>query len=170
MNKKLSRQLINFISILGLIATLFITYEFLKLGIFRDLNKLQTLLDKTHGFAPFIFIFIQVIQVVVPIIPGGVSLAAGVLIFGPLFGFLYNYVGIVLGSIINFLLARRYGKPLIEAFVSEKVYLKYSKYLDEKDRFEKFFAIAIFFPIAPDDALCFIAGLTEMSLKKFKCL
>ena len=34
-------------------------------------------------------------------------------------------------------------------------------------RFERLFALAIFFPIAPDDALCLMAGLTKMSVKKF---
>ena len=31
----------------------------------------------------------------------------------------------------------------------------------------KAFAAAIFFPVAPDDLLCYLAGLTEMRLGKF---
>ena len=33
--------------------------------------------------------------------------------------------------------------------------------------FEKFFALAIFFPVAPDDFLCYLAGVTKMSAKTY---
>ena len=39
--------------------------------------------------------------------------------------------------------------------------------LSQGKKFEIFFAICIFLPFAPDDLLCFLAGLTEMSYKKF---
>ena len=46
---------------------------------------------------------------------------------------------------------------------------KYGKYLKwmENGTFDKWFALAIFFPAAPDDLLCFLAGVTSMSFKKF---
>ena len=37
-------------------------------------------------------------------------------------------------------------------------------------KFDKFFALAIFFTCAPDDVLCMIAGLTKMSWKKFSAI
>ena len=40
-----------------------------------------------------VFVFIQIEQVVIPIIPGGISCLAGVVLFGAGMGFLYNYVG-----------------------------------------------------------------------------
>ena len=45
---------------------------------------------------------------------------------------------------------------------------KYGKYLKwmENGTFDKWFALAIFFPAAPDDLLCFLAGVTSMSFKK----
>ncbi|EAO61482.1 immunoreactive protein Se23.5, partial [Streptococcus agalactiae 18RS21] len=33
-----------------------------------------------------------------PVIPGGVTTVAGFLIFGPTLGFIYNYIGIIIGS------------------------------------------------------------------------
>ena len=110
---------------------------------------------------------LQILQVVIPIIPGGISSAAGVLIFGPYLGFVYNYVGISIGSVIIFLLGRRYGKPFILSMISDKTYDKYIGWLDNQSRFEKLFALAIFLPVAPDDALCLMAGLTNISVKKF---
>ena len=167
MNIAASRKLINFISIIGLVISIGLTIYFINLGVFKDLNSVRGLVVDSIFLGPIIFILIQILQVVIPIIPGGISTAAGVLIFGPYAGFIYNYVGICIGSIIIFLLGRRYGKPFILSMVSDKTYNKYVGWLDNQNRFEKLFALAIFLPVAPDDALCLMAGLTNISVKKY---
>ncbi|HBM6234861.1 TPA: TVP38/TMEM64 family protein [Enterococcus faecium] len=166
MNIAASRKLINFISIIGLGLSIALTIYFINLGVFKDLNALRGLVGDSIILGPIIFVFIQILQVVIPIIPGGISTAAGVLIFGPYAGFIYNYIGICIGSIIIFLLGRRYGKPFILSMISDKTYNKYIGWLDNQNRFEKLFALAIFLPVAPDDALCLMAGLTNMSVKR----
>lgn len=167
MNIAASRKLINFISIIGLGLSIALTIYFINLGVFKDLNALRGLVGNSIILGPIIFVFIQILQVVIPIIPGGISTAAGVLIFGPYAGFIYNYIGICIGSIIIFLLGRRYGKPFILSMISDKTYNKYIGWLDNQNRFEKLFALAIFLPVAPDDALCLMAGLTNMSVKRY---
>jgi uncharacterized membrane protein YdjX (TVP38/TMEM64 family) len=167
MSIALSRKIINCISIVGLIATIVVTIYFIRLGVFKDINALRGLVGDSVILGPILFVLIQIIQVVVPIIPGGISCAAGVLIFGPFAGFIYNYVGIAIGSVIIFLLGRQYGKPFILSLINDKTYNKYIGWLDNEKRFERLFALAIFLPVAPDDALCLMAGLTKMSLKKF---
>ena len=167
MNIAASRKLINFISIIGLGLSNAQTIYLINLGVFKDLNALRGLVGDSIILGPIIFVFIQILQVVIPIIPGGISTAAGVLIFGPYAGFIYNYIGICIGSIIIFLLGRRYGKPFILSMISDKTYNKYIGWLDNQNRFEKLFALAIFLPVAPDDALCLMAGLTNMSVKRY---
>ncbi|MGX7205765.1 TVP38/TMEM64 family protein [Enterococcus pingfangensis] len=165
-----SRRLLNIISLTGIALTISVTIYFYHLGVFNDMNSLRQLIGHSPIAGPLIFILIQIVQVVIPIIPGGISLAAGVLIFGPYWGFIYNYVGIVIGSLILFLMGRHYGKPLIMHLVSDKVYQKYIHCLDDQSRFEKIFAWAIFLPIAPDDALCLMASLTNISFKKYSAI
>lgn len=162
-----SRRIINTISIIGLGLSIALTIYFINLGVFKDINALRGLVGNSVILGPILFILLQILQVVIPIIPGGVSSAAGVLIFGPYLGFVYNYVGISIGSVIIFLLGRRYGKPFILSMISDKTYDKYIGWLDNQSRFEKLFALAIFLPVAPDDALCLMAGLTNMTVKKF---
>lgn len=167
MNIELSRKIVSFISFCGLVATIIVTIYFYRLGLFKDIHSLRLYIENAAIFGPFIFILLQIIQVVVPIIPGGISTAAGVVIFGPFWGFVYNYVGICIGSVIVFLLARKYGKPFILSMISEKTFNKYTHWLDNQKRFDRLFSLAILLPVAPDDALCMIAGLTEIRLKKF---
>lgn len=165
-----SRKLINTISIIGLAVSVVLTIYFINLGVFKDMNALRGLVGDNVILGPVIFILLQILQVVIPIIPGGISSAAGVLIFGPLMGFVYNYAGICIGSIIIFLLGRRYGKPFILSMVSDKTYNRYAGWLENQSRFDKLFALAIFLPVAPDDALCLMAGLTNISVKKFTAI
>ena len=63
-------------------------------------------------------------------------------------------------------LAKQYGRPFVERSVSEKVWGKYIKWLDSP-KFDLYFALAIFFPVAPDDFLCLLAGLTPMKFRRF---
>lgn len=167
MNAITSRRIINSISLIGMAFSVALTVYFFSIGLFDDLTALQSLVGDKKILGPILFILIQILQVVVPVIPGGISTAAGVLLFGPLAGFFYNYFGIVIGSVIIFLLGRQYGKPFVLSLISEKTYDKYIQWFDNQGRFNKLFALAIFFPFAPDDALCLMAGLTNMSLKTF---
>lgn len=161
------RIVINIISIIGTISMCVFFYFALKEQIFTSEEKMRLFLEKSGGFAPLIFVIIQIVQVVVPLIPGGISQGVGVLLFGSLWGFIYNYVGIVIGSIIVFFLSRRYGMTLIKKMFSKKLIDKYIGWLNKGKKFEKFFALAIFFPVAPDDFLCYLAGVTDISVKRY---
>lgn len=145
---------------------LFIWYG-IRTGIFVSPEALEKFLGRFGLLAPVLFVLIQCIQVVIPILPGAVGCLGGVLIFGPVWGFAYNYLGISMGSILAFLLSKRYGRSFVRNMIGEKNFKKYIGWLDKGNAFDKGFAAAIFFPVAPDDLLCYIAGLTKMSLKKF---
>lgn len=161
------KLIINIISLFGILTAAILTFFAYQHGLLTSTDKLETFTHSLGFWGPISFIFIQLIQVIFPVIPGGITCVAGVIVFGPFWGFIYNYIGIVIGSIINFALARYYGQSFIRTFVSDKVYQKYSSWLDEGKRFEKLFALAIFLPVAPDDFLCMLAGLTKMTYRKF---
>lgn len=57
--------------------------------------------------------------------------------------------------------------PLLRKMFKKELIEKYINWLDKGKKFDKLFAIAIFMPVAPDDFLCYLAGLTKMSLKKY---
>ncbi|MFD1485766.1 TVP38/TMEM64 family protein [Lacticaseibacillus baoqingensis] len=164
-----SRQVLNASTLVCFAAAITVSVYWYHLGVFHDLHSLQGFLNSAGWFGPLAFILIQIIQVVIPVIPGGVSTAAGVLLFGPVAGFSYNYIGIVIGSLINFALARHYGQAFIRHIISAHTFNKYMAYTKNQRRFDRFFALAIVLPVAPDDALCLIAGLTQMSWRRF-CL
>lgn len=137
-----------------------------KAGIFRSLKALQQFIDRCGVWAPLVFIGIQICQILLAWIPGGPLLTGGVAAFGPWAGLMYNMLGTLAGSSLNFWLARRWGRNLVCRLTSEKTQKKYLSWLDS-DRFSWMFAGAILLPFFPDDALCLIAGLSRMSWKRF---
>ncbi len=167
MTREKTRKLLNIATVISLSVIVVLTIYGVKTGLLTDRDKLEILVKESGIWGSLLFILIQMVQVVLPIIPGGITCGAGVVIFGAWHGLLYNYIGIVAGSMINFYLARRYGQCFVKYFVKEETYDKYIGWLEKGKKFDKFFAFAIFFPCAPDDVLCLIAGLTRMTWKKF---
>jgi len=141
-----------------------------RAGIFSSQDQLQSCIAGFGIAGAAVFVAFQAVQVVVPILPGGLGCLAGVLLFGAWKGFLYNYIGICAGSVMAFLVAKSCGKPILRCFFSEKRIGKYETWTSEKNRFAKLFALAIFLPVAPDDFLCYLAGTTEMTLSSFTAI
>lgn len=139
-------------------------------GIFDSVESLQAWIDGFGMAAPLIFITLQALEVGIPVIPGGVTLVCGVVMFGPWWGFWYNYIGIVIGSLIVFAISRAYGKPLMYRLFSAESIEKYEHWTDDRGRFAKLFAAAIFLPGAPDGLICYLAGTTKMSWKTYSLI
>ena len=118
--------------------------------------------------APIVFIIAQIIQVMIPIMPFGLGCIAGVIAFGPVLGFVYNYIGVCVGSIVAFFVARRFGTPFIKRLIGSKNMQKCTDWLHKRKKgFDVMFAVAIFVPGAPDDQLCLLAGVSPIKALKF---
>lgn len=168
--KKIMEQFIRYkkiIEIAGWIIMLVFIIWCLQSGILTDEEYMAELLNRSGLLAPVLFMFLQAFQVVVPILPGSIGCAFGVVFFGTVWGFVYNYVGICTGSILAFLVAKHYGAVFVKNVTGDKFYTKYQKFLNKKKEFERLFALLIFLPVAPDDLLCYLAGISSMSLKRF---
>lgn len=161
------RRVMKVATVVMLAAMLILSIIGYRMGIFRSQQSLITFVNGLGIWAPVVFTLIQAVQVVIPILPGAIGCAVGVVAFGPWWGLVYNYIGICAGSIAAFLLSRHYGKPFVIKMVGEKNYKKYIGWTGNSKRYERLFALLIFLPVAPDDILCFITGLTEMTLKKY---
>ncbi len=141
-----------------------------QLGLFKSVDTLQAYIEARGAWAPLVFLLLQVLQILMAFIPGGILLTGGVLIFGPWLGLLYNFLGTLLGSWMNFSIARRWGQRVAAHFMSQATMDKYLGWLNQGKRFDRLFALAILLPFFPDDALCLIAGLSNMTHRRFVIL
>lgn len=166
MEKFLKDQIFNIIGGIVLVLGIILGFIGYQKGYFNSVESFRNLILAKGAWAPLVFMGIQIIQIIVPVIPGGLTCVAGVVIFGAFWGFIYNYISICLGSILVFFISRTFGRSIVIRIFGEDLYNKYKGKLNE-DRYDKFFAWAIFLPVAPDDFLCYLTGLTEMSVRKF---
>ena len=170
MPKYINKTAINFCTVLGgLFCVLFVIYG-LQQRLFTSQEALQSFVDGFGFFGGAVFVLFQAVQVVVPVLPGGLGCLAGVVLFGPWQGFLYNYVGICAGSLAAFAIARSCGRPLLYRMFPASLIEKYDRWSEEKGRFARWFALLIFLPVAPDDYLCFLAGTTGISWQKYTAI
>lgn len=158
-----------FLIVVVSIAFLTIFLYLLKISGILDkidtVDKLRTYISSFGGFAVVFFILIQFLQVVVLPIPSFITVGAGVLLFGPLYGAIYSCLGIIIGSIIAFLVGRFFGFKVAKWLVGEESLQKGLKVIKGKDKIVLTFMFL--FPFFPDDVLCFVAGITTISVSYF---
>lgn len=171
MTKEKSVKLSGY-AILLLIAvfTAFLIFRGYHTHAFQSKEAFKNYISQYGALAPLALVLFQVVQVVVPIIPSFLGYAAGVALFGIWGGFFYNYLGIALGSLLAFLLSRYLGVHFIKTIIKEESYNKCTAWLESKKSFSLALFGAILLPFAPDDILCYLAGLTKMSFQKFTAI
>jgi uncharacterized membrane protein YdjX (TVP38/TMEM64 family) len=137
-------------------------------GLLSDPESLRAVVISWGWWGPLALIGLQVAQVLIAPLPGQVLGLVGGYVYGPWLGTLINMVGTLLGSGLAMWLARRLGRPLVQHFVS-------SQWLDRLDGLAVKRGAAVFFlifllPFLPDDAACFVAGLSPLPLKELLLL
>lgn len=135
-----------------------------QLSWFTDPSAVRSFILQFGVFAPLVFVFLQATQVLVAPIPGQVFALVSGWLFGAFWGTVYSVVGATLGSFVAFSLARRYGRPLVDRlFDAEALAL-----LDGFSSDHGYFALFVLFllPGIPDDMICFVAGVTDLDIKR----
>jgi uncharacterized membrane protein YdjX (TVP38/TMEM64 family) len=110
--------------------------------------------------APVAFVLVQTVQVVVAPVPGQALGAVGGYLFGGPAGTVYSVVGVLLGSLVAFELARRFGRPFVERAVDPDALAEFDGFAADHGRAGLFLAFLL--PTFPDDLLCFLAGVSEV--------
>jgi len=131
----------------------------------RNFEGLRQFILSYGLWAPLTSIALIMMQSLVPLVPGLVITITNAWIFGWQYGALYSWVGALLGATLDFGIARWYGRPVIERFIS-------AKYLNSAEGFfKKHGMFAVFFtrliPVVPFKIISYGAGLTKTSLLKF---
>ncbi|MGI6566804.1 MAG: TVP38/TMEM64 family protein [Limnochordia bacterium] len=156
------------IVILGLAAIIPLLSAPQLYQLFSNRTALEAFLEQAGPWAPVGFVMLNILQIIVAPLPGNIIGVAGGYVFGFAFGFLLNLVSMVAGSLLVFKLSKKFGKPLVEKFVGNKTGSFLSKLTTKKGI--RGIALVFLLPFVPDDALCFVVGLTPMSTRTFLIL
>ena len=168
MNPRIKQALLWLVTIALLGGCVYALYA---TGFFQTLHSRSAMEAYIAQFSPWshlMYFLIQLVSVIIAPIPSNITALVGAVMFGFLPAFLLTWGAVVLGSVIVFLLARGLGQKFVHQFVGQKVSDKYLEVIQRKR--DVFLFLAFLFPLFPDDLLCILAGLTDLSLKRFLVL
>lgn len=135
------------------------------IDLFENREQLRAYLRSWGPWAPFAFIAVQALQVVVSPIPGELTGLVGGFMFGTALSVVYSTVGLTLGSAVAFLAARVIGQPLVNLVVSPQTMEKF-RYVTKR-RGTLTTLVLFLIPGFPKDLLSYLLGLSPMRFLTF---
>ena len=142
-------------------------------GLLRELRSgdleairasIEALFDRLGIRKHVAYLIVQVAQVLFAPIPAQAIGLLGGMLFGFWNGLLLSMVGLAAGSAIAIGIGRFFGERVVRRLVSKQVLEKFD-YLIKEGGLWNFFMLFLL-PALPDDAICFIAGLTRLPVWK----
>ncbi len=145
----------------------YIFQDYLELfGIFGSKEELLTLIEEFGVLAPTVFVALVAVEVFFAPLPGGAFPFVGAIIFGPLFGILYSWIGNMIGAMLAFFIAHKFGVSVVSFFMPSFP-KQHNQYNSEIQKHKKSLWIIYAIPIVPVDVLSFAVGLSSISFRKF---
>lgn len=149
-----------------LITYLTVKYTGRVTELIKEPDKFRNLLNSYGSISILVFIFFQIIQVVIAAIPGEFVQIAGGYVYGTVLGTVYSTIGILLGSIIVFCISRFLGFAVVKRFIPEKSIEKFN-FLINSPKSEIAMFLLFLIPGIPKDIVVYIAGLTPIKPVRF---
>ncbi len=131
-----------------------------------DQDRFKAWIDSYGAYAAPVFVAAQFAQVVLFFIPGEVTQIAGGYIFGTWLGLALSYLGITLGSLAAFALARMFEHAALDFLVDRETVRRFDRIIYGRSGFWPMFVLFLI-PGVPKDLLCYVAGLTPMHVVTF---
>jgi uncharacterized membrane protein YdjX (TVP38/TMEM64 family) len=120
---------------------------------------------RQSGWGPLALIALLILQVFLAFIPGQALMIASAYVYGFWGGTLLTWASLTLGGQLAFWLARTYGRPFASRFISPDVTARWDRIAARQG--VGFYAMSLVLPVFPNDAMCYVAGLGEISPRRF---
>lgn len=130
------------------------------------LDDINDLLDRYSALGPLPGILLPLLESFLPILPLVVFVVANASAYGMWFGFLFSWIGVSIGSLLVFMIARklsyRYGDRIRRRFPKAEKFFSYV----ERKGFTPIFLLACF-PFSPSVIVNIASGLSRIPLHTF---
>lgn len=126
--------------------------------------SLLSIFDAYGDASGYLFLLLQVLQVLLAPIPGQPLGLLGGSLFGFWHGLLLTALGLAIGSAIAMGSSRVLGEAVVRRFVPPSIMARFDHLIGATGLWS--FFLIFLLPVLPDDAVCFIAGLTRLPLHR----
>lgn len=130
----------------------------------NSVEKIRSVVESGGIFSFLVFILFQILQTTILQMPAIIVTLVGVLVFGHWKAFILSYIAVMIGSIIMFWIGRKAGRKFLHWLCGEKTA---DKWINTMSNGKYLFFLMMLFPVFPDDILCVVAGVTNMSFPFF---
>ncbi len=120
-------------------------------------EQLGLFLDSAGIWAPLMFVFIYAAGVCL-FIPGTLLTALGAAVFGPYWGFIYVWIGAMIGASLAFLIGRYLGRDFASSLIGDRL-KRYDDSIGRNGFTTVLYLRLIYFPFTP---MNFGMGLTKV--------
>jgi uncharacterized membrane protein YdjX (TVP38/TMEM64 family) len=120
-------------------------------------EQLGHFLDTAGIWAPMVFILIYTVGVCL-FVPGTLLTGLGAAIFGPYWGFLYVWIGAMLGACAAFVIGRTLGREFAASLIGDRL-KKYDEAIERNGFATVLYLRLVYFPFTP---MNFGMGLTRV--------
>ena len=163
--KKFGRLFFTLFVAFALLTVCFFVFKWTGLwNKINSIDKLKKIVESGGVYSALIFVALQVLQTTVLQIPAFILTIAGALVFGPIKAFLLSYLAVMIGSIIMFWVGRKAGRKFLHWLVGKE---SAENWIEKMSHGKYLFFLMMLFPCFPDDILCVVAGVTDMSFPFF---
>lgn len=130
----------------------------------NSIEKIRNIVESGGVFSFLIFMLLQILQTTILQIPSILVTIAGSFVFGRWTAFFLSFISVMLGSILMFWIGRKGGRKFLNWIAGEQ---GAEKWVNQMTNGKYLFFLMMMFPLFPDDILCAVAGVTNMSFTFF---
>ena len=123
-------------------------------------------LDQFGDLSWIIMILIEMLQIVVAVVPGGITETAAGFLFGPIGGVVISWIAIFLAYTLVFFLVKKFGLKLVALFIDPHK-IDELKFINSEGRLKRTVFILYLIPALPKDAFTYFFGLTRIRWRDF---
>lgn len=128
-----------------------------------DLDTLKQVITENTKYAMLLFLGLWIVRLLF-FIPGLSLMVLGGICFNPLTGFVLSMIGIILSETLVYIVSKLLPMASMNQFLKRKN-PNLGKLLEKYTY--KFLALGIICPIAPTDAICFLAATAGLKYKTY---
>lgn len=155
--EKKSKAILKIFLLAGFILTAVILVRLTSIMTYLTPESLGGLLEKAGLWGPLVFIGVYVAGVCL-FVPGSLLTGLGAAIFGPYWGFLWVWIGAVIGAGAAFVIGRTLGRDFAASLVGDKL-RKYDDGIERNGFATVLYLRLVYFPFTP---MNFGMGLTKV--------
>ena len=130
------------------------------------LENIMELIRQYRSFGPLPGILLPMLEAFLPFLPLFLFVMANANAFGLWLGFLYSWLGAIVGAFFVFLLIRKFGQKRILVFLSRHPQVQKLMNWVERHGFGPLFLLMCF-PFTPSAVINIVAGLSKISIAQY---